>query len=528
MNNTERHGKGSSWKKVSLSLLIVFFWMAMIGFLLEKEGFIGEEPPRAHFREFMPDHIEFDTWKGIYVKGKWVGYVHTILAPAVKGHTISSLSYLRFRMLNQFKDLVITSLQTLDDDYRLTAFETHISGLAGISLKGKRIGNQIVTDISYNNRSYSKTFDIADDLFLDQSLLQLYRGSNLKVGDSYALSILNPLTLTTERIESTVVGTEGDSLIMETNFAGLVSKTWIDPDGVVIREETPNGWVIKIEEKKEIEGHLVRLDGGSVDILREVSVKPAQEIANPRAVSALTLRVSGVSITDFDMDGERQKLVDPDRGMVEITTVHPGSNTPDITSLRAPELSVFLKPTPWIDSDDPAILSAARDIVGNETNSWIAAAAIGRWVHHHLKKTFIPEIPVASVILEKKTGDCNEHTALFIALARAAGIPSEMCAGLVYMNDGFYYHAWPKVFVGRWVHLDPTLDQAVADATHFELVSGDFSAQSKIALTIGTIKIDVLNVTAGGHNGSGPCNFRGTGVAMPAFQSPASPQGVSN
>jgi transglutaminase-like putative cysteine protease len=68
-----------------------------------------------------------------------------------------------------------------------------------------------------------------------------------------------------------------------------------------------------------------------------------------------------------------------------------------------------------------------------------------------------------------------------------------MCAGFVYLEDGFYYHAWPKVFVGKWVHCDPTFGQAVADATHFELVSGDFSAQAKLAVTLGRIGIEILD-----------------------------------
>lgn len=464
----------------------------MIGLLLLREGIIEDDHERVLFREFIPDHVVFDTWKGIYIKETFVGYVHTTLVPAAKGHTITSLSYLRFRMFDQLKDLAITSRQTLDDDYRLTAFETRISGFAGISLKGKRMGNQIITDITCNNRSYSKTFDVTDDLFLDQSLLQLYRGKDLKVGDSYMLSILNPLTIATERIETTAVGTEGDSLVMETKYAGLLSKTWVAPDGLVIREETPNGWVIRTEEKEVIEAHLARLDGGTIDILRETAVKTTRKIENPRSLSSLTLRVSGISLKDFDIDGVRQKLADGERGVVEITALGPGGAPPDITSLNTPELRAFLQPSPWIDSDHPAIMSAARDIVGGERNSWTAAVTIGRWVHRHLGKALVPDIPVASTVLQRASGDCNEHAALFIALARAAGIPSQMCAGLVYMHDGFYYHAWPKVFVGRWVHLDPTIDQSVADATHLELVSGDFAAQSRIALAMGAIGIEIL------------------------------------
>ena len=71
--------------------------------------------------------------------------------------------------------------------------------------------------------------------------------------------------------------------------------------------------------------------------------------------------------------------------------------------------------------------------------------------------------------LQTLSGDCTEHTVLFIALARAAGIPARICSGIVFVKDAFYYHFWPEVYVGKWVQMDPTLDQVIADANHIQL-----------------------------------------------------------
>ena len=71
--------------------------------------------------------------------------------------------------------------------------------------------------------------------------------------------------------------------------------------------------------------------------------------------------------------------------------------------------------------------------------------------------------------LESLSGDCTEHTVLFIALARAAGIPARICSGVTFAKDAFYYHFWPEVYVGTWVQMDPTLGQNIADATHIQL-----------------------------------------------------------
>ncbi len=53
-------------------------------------------------------------------------------------------------------------------------------------------------------------------------------------------------------------------------------------------------------------------------------------------------------------------------------------------------------------------------------------------------------IPNALEVLESKKGDCNEHTVLFNALARAAGIPAKTAVGVVYLRGAFFITLGPK------------------------------------------------------------------------------------
>jgi hypothetical protein len=479
--------------RISVGCLILLSWIGMMVLLIEKEGLIKSDPPKDSVRAIIPAATYLDTWKGIYINDRWIGYHHAILAPREEGYRLNSTSYLRFKMFNQLNSLSLLTIQELDSEYRLINFKTRISGVAGITISGRRLDDQLIVEIHYGDTTYQKTFSAEDDLFLDQSILQLYRGKDLKVGDSYTLSILNPLTLKSEEIQIRAVGRDGDSLVMETQFAGLVSRSWIDKDGQVIREETPNGWVIKKEDRKTIERYLASAEGDAVDILKDASVKVSEKLQNPRDIRFMKIRVTGVDLKNFSFDGSRQKVIDPVRGIIEISSAEPPFEEPREPTLQGDNLAPFLKTSAWVDFDNPSIRSMSEKIVGGEKDRWRAAIMIGNWVYENVEKVFISEIPVASSILKNRRGDCNEHTVLFIALARAQGIPAEMCSGLVYLNDGFYYHAWPKVFVGRWVHLDPTLGQAVADATHFELVSGDFSSQAKIALAIGKITIEIVD-----------------------------------
>jgi transglutaminase-like putative cysteine protease len=101
-------------------------------------------------------------------------------------------------------------------------------------------------------------------------------------------------------------------------------------------------------------------------------------------------------------------------------------------------------------------------------------------------------IPSAIQVLDSRSGDCNEHTQLFLALSRAAGIPARAAAGLAQVGRKFYYHAWPEVFVGKWVAVDPTFGQFPADAAHLRFVYGGLDRQAELLRLMGALRIDVL------------------------------------
>ena len=81
------------------------------------------------------------------------------------------------------------------------------------------------------------------------------------------------------------------------------------------------------------------------------------------------------------------------------------------------------------------------------TDRRMQAERLTRAVNGLLEKKPTVSIPSAREVLRTKVGDCNEHTALFVAMARAAGIPARINVGLVFVRGAFYYHAWPEVYI---------------------------------------------------------------------------------
>jgi transglutaminase-like putative cysteine protease len=156
-----------------------------------------------------------------------------------------------------------------------------------------------------------------------------------------------------------------------------------------------------------------------------------------------------------------------------------------------------------IESDAPEIIAEAQLAVAGASSPRDRAERLTRYVNALLEKKPTISIPSALEVLRTKIGDCNEHTALYVAMARAAGIPARIAVGLVYMRGAqgaFYYHAWPEVYLdegngrGLWLPVDPTLNQFPADGTHLRLVRGGLEQQAAIVPLIGRLRITVLDL----------------------------------
>jgi transglutaminase-like putative cysteine protease len=160
---------------------------------------------------------------------------------------------------------------------------------------------------------------------------------------------------------------------------------------------------------------------------------------------------------------------------------------------RSTVMSVFLEPEPLLESNNPEIRALAIRLRGPEKNPGVVAERINRWVYDSLRKEITVGVPSALATLRSRVGDCNEHTQLYVALSRAAGIPARVAAGLAYLDGKFYYHAWPEVWLERWVAVDPTFGQFPADASHLRFTIGGLGRQAELLRLMGALHVDVIS-----------------------------------
>ncbi|WP_425437638.1 transglutaminase-like domain-containing protein [Melittangium boletus] len=195
----------------------------------------------------------------------------------------------------------------------------------------------------------------------------------------------------------------------------------------------------------------------------------------------------------FQQDTYRQKYQAQADGKVLVTL---SARAPEPKALKPrplkdPEGGKNLETSIIIESDNPRIRELAEQLVGPEKDAYTAAKAIVAWVAQNLKKDYGASADRATDVLRQRKGDCTEHSLLTVSLLRAAGIPARRVDGVIYMvnQDGvpaLYWHEWVEAFVGEWTQMDPTFDQAVADATHFGVGQ---EGNAEITPLIGTLKV---------------------------------------
>ena len=157
---------------------------------------------------------------------------------------------------------------------------------------------------------------------------------------------------------------------------------------------------------------------------------------------------------------------------------------------RTAALAKFLDANVYIESDDAEIRALAKKIVGDETKSTVAAMRLESWVFRNVRsKNLETAFATAKQVLRSREGDCTEHAVLLAALARAAGIPSRVVAGLTYHRKRFVGHMWTEVWVGEWMPLDATIGRGRVSADHIAFATSALDSASIGDLFLGLVPI---------------------------------------
>lgn len=272
---------------------------------------------------------------------------------------------------------------------------------------------------------------------------------------------------------------------------------WVDAQGRVVESVQAAGLTLK-RMAYELAFENWRIDRAAApapdaaprDILESTAIAADREI--PPELTVLRARLRAPSLAGFDLDGGRQRWTGDTLSIQREQFRHFRTYALPGDDAHRARFREYLRAEPLLQVQALPMAVAAVGIAGPARDAVQIARRLTRWVYDSVRKEPTFSLPNALQVLQTRRGDCNEHTQLYIALARALGLPARFASGLAYVDGKFYYHAWPEVWLGEWVAVDPTWGQFPADASHLRFTVGGLARQAELLRLIGNLGIDVL------------------------------------
>ncbi|MES2180065.1 MAG: transglutaminase-like domain-containing protein [Gemmatimonadota bacterium] len=514
-------------KRGVAAVAVLVLWLTGLGLLTQRELF------RPHTERFAEAGLRITpgaTFFAVLQRGQQIGFASTNIDTADGGISVQDYLVADLPVAGKLHRASARTTVRLSRALRVSSFTVDIdAGLTPMKATGTVLGDSILLLALrgvVGQVADTQRIRLSGPILLPTLVpLAVALGETPKVGANYTLPLFDITSMAPKEVRINVQAESlfvlQDSSVFDTPSARwvgalpdtvrawrLASDTsggattgfsgWVDHQGRVVLTNQLLGLTLE-RRPYEVAFENWRIDGAK----RGNSVSADEDIYETTAISAnktirkdleeLKVRLTGVDLGSFDVKGYRQRL----RGdTLTITREAPAALK---AAYALPQgawntvMSVFMDPEPLLEVKSPEIATLALRLRGTETDPRIVAERINRWVHDSLAKKIAVGVPSALGTLHARSGDCNEHSQLYVALARAAGIPARVAAGLAFLDGKFYYHAWPEIWLERWVAVDPTFGQFPADASHLRFTIGGLGKQAELLRLMGALHIDVLS-----------------------------------
>ena len=459
-----------------------------------------------------PVKIPSESWLGVYLADQKMGYMHiTVNKAAFQGRDcwrIQSFMRNKLTLLGAGVQQDVKTVVYMDERFA-PIFETfHMSsGGSNTVIEAKFGDKEIRCRISTGESNSVRVVPIPPGASLVGDSMYALGSEKPEVGRRAKTHYFNPMTLAVEPMDVEVLrreqveikGRKYDTFVIKNTTQMGDMTTWQTEDGAIIKAAALLGLTMQIESPEEA---VAGVDSGYTpppDLAVISSVKANVTIPEPRKVRRLIVKLSGKLDPKMTISDSWQKVkwIGGKDGNAAAQYVVESVRFDSRKSVRLPftdeKLSVYLQPTAYLQSDDPEIKNTAAKIVGGEKSAYAAAEKIRAWLSANMR----PQADIgisrpATDVLKARVGVCRDYAILFSSLARAAGIPTKVVAGIVYMNGRFYYHAWAESYVGQWVAFDAVLGDGFVDATHIKLAEGDATNMFDIVRLFGSLKAEII------------------------------------
>jgi len=438
-----------------------------------------------------------ESWMNIYQNKQKIGIIHRKFNKLEKGgYQTEEKITMQINTMGVTQALYLSTETQLNPDMSFSSFNFELnSSMFRFLARGYAGKDKIVVFSGLPNAQTQSVFPIKELPHISGNIYDTAFISGLEKDHSMELSIFDPSTLGLRKINVTRYADEVipimDKRVLThkfcADFMGAKNCAWLDKTGEVLKESGILG--LSMEKVSPEKAHEGMSSSSSADFTEIASIPSNMRIDNPLKLKKMEIKVNGLP-PNYILSSGRQIFK---HNILIITREHLPRDTEN--GALPQTMNQYLKSSALIQSDHPQILAAVSKITRPDESPLAKSQKIATWVYKSISKKPVLSVPNALEVLNNKVGDCNEHAVLTAALLRAAGIPAQIEAGLVYLNGRFYYHAWNLAYVGSWITVDSVFNQIPADVTHLRLVRGEGSEQLDLLGIMGKIRLEVLSVS---------------------------------
>ena len=465
-----------------------------------------------------------ESWMGIYMEGIKVGYsCNKEMFFSKNGKRFkknTSESWMKVSRLGG-NPIEIRTMQEALYDAKRKPLEIQVStkmSESEIVMKAEVRPDKIVFK---SGEKIIRKLPYEEDFFFGIPVEKIIEEGGLSPGKSFDFKILDLLSYSLVECRFSVIGRE-DVLILgekmnlwhvktETTFViPITIEEWIDESGESWKSITETGFLTSTSIRMSKENAL-EISDENFDIAFSSIIRSNMIFENPQQVQRVTFKLSGIppeTIENFPFDDGSQEILEvrDDSTLIQTSSVIFKEKDAVNFPTGDEKFREFLRATVFCQSDDPGIKEVAKEIVGNEQNSWRAAKKIAEWVSKEVTPNYDVGFATAIEILSNREGDCSEHTVLMVALCRAVGIPARAAVGIMYGGGIFAYHMWPEVYVGHWIGLDAkwlAMDRKsgeyYTDATHIKFGRSNLDENifkemvQAVSEIIGKLRLEIID-----------------------------------
>lgn len=500
-------------------------------------------PLHAQQQAAAAPKIVLDVWDAVYLDGAKMGYQRTTVEERRRdGQKIFHTTRFMHLTLKRY-DSVVTQRMALSTD------ETSEGKVVGLSMthyldKDRKIvqsgrvedGKLIVRTPSDPD---GKAVQWTDGIVGYYAQEHLFQERKVKEGDRFRFLDYQLPLLAAVPIQVVVKGTEEKELLVAQKDGGEVKAVSVRKRLLRVEEVPEKVTVGKItiplprlimwlNEKREVVRQESRTPLGLMALYRTSRPLAEKEGAAPALMAdfGLNSRIRLNRAIEHPYEAReilyRIRIKDDDDAATTfardkrqtVENVHGNTFDLRVRAIREPaeaeksgkDNEEFLKSSYFLDSANEKVRAQAESVIGGETEPWLKAQRIEKWVHEHMNGATDVNFAPASQILSDLRGDCRQHAMLTAALCRAAGVPARTAVGLVYSKERdlgpvLVFHMWTEVRIkGQWLMLDAVLGKGSVGAAHLKIADHSWQDIQTLAPLLpvtrvtGKARIEVVEV----------------------------------